>query len=48
MFCCSHDPGLALFLAETADDDLTLPDRLQWAALTATLVLAVAILIGLA
>ena len=39
MFCCYHDPGLALFLSETGSDDAN-PDPLEWVALAATNLLA--------
>ncbi len=37
---CAHDPGLALFLAESGDD-LPKPGVLEWGALGGTLCMAV-------
>lgn len=41
MFCCIHDPGMALFLAETTDGEASRPGLLEWTSLAATLLLAV-------
>lgn len=41
MFSCAHDPGLALFLAETAPDDLPAPGPLEWTALAASVLVAI-------
>lgn len=41
MFSCTHDPGMALFLAETATQDLPAPGPLEWMALGATVLMAV-------
>lgn len=40
MFCCIHDPGMALFLAETRGDESDGPGPLEWTALVATVLLA--------
>lgn len=39
MFCCYHDPGLALFLSEAGSGDAN-PDPLEWVALAVTNLLA--------
>lgn len=44
MYCCIHDPGLALFLAETPIGKDGHPGPLGWAAFAATLLFAVAAL----
>ncbi|MBC2835061.1 hypothetical protein [Paragemmobacter straminiformis] len=41
---CAHDPGLAVFLAETAPDDSRAPGRLEWAAFSVTALLALLVL----
>lgn len=41
MFSCIHDPGMALFLAETPIGEDGCPGPLEWTAFTATLLLAV-------
>jgi|GEM_PF-3689856 len=41
MFTCIHDPGLALFLAETPTGEKGRPGPAEWAAFAATLLLAV-------
>ena len=41
MFCCIHDPGMALFLAEATEGQDTRPGALEWTAVAATLLLAV-------
>ncbi len=40
MFNCAHDPGLAVFLSETAAEDLPTPGPLEWAAVAGTVVFA--------
>jgi hypothetical protein len=40
MFCCIHDPGMALFLAETRPEDGSNPGPLEWTAFAATVLLA--------
>lgn len=39
-FCCTHDPGMALFLAETPDGEGRRPGPMEWTAFAATLLLA--------
>ena len=41
MFSCIHDPGLALFLAETPIGENSRAGPLEWTAFAATLLLAV-------
>lgn len=41
MFTCIHDPGLALFLAETPIAENSRPGPAEWTAFAATLLLAV-------
>lgn len=41
MFCCFHDPGLALFLSETTDEEGARVGPLEWTAFASTLILAV-------
>lgn len=41
MFSCIHDPGMALFLAETPIGENSRPGPLEWTAFAATLLLAV-------
>lgn len=41
MFCCIHDPGMALFLAETPIGDDSRPGILGWIALAVTLLIAI-------
>lgn len=45
MFGCIHDPGLALFLAEGQGDDPAPPGPLEWMALSATILIALAALV---
>lgn len=40
MFCCAHDPGLALFIAEDPTAATSPPGVLEWAALSGTVVFA--------
>ena len=40
MFTCIHDPGLALFLAETPIAENRRPGPAEWTAFAATLLLA--------
>ncbi len=44
MYCCMHDPGMALFLAETPIGEDGRPGPLGWSAFAAILVFAVAAL----
>ncbi len=39
MYCCYHDPGIALFLSETESDGLN-TGWMEWVALAATVLLA--------
>jgi len=41
MFCCIHDPGMALFLAETPLGEDRRTGVPEWTAFTAILLLAV-------
>jgi hypothetical protein len=41
MYCCMHDPGMALFLAETAICEDGQPGPAGWTAFAATLVFAI-------
>lgn len=41
MFTCIHDPGLALFFAETPMGKDSRPGPAEWMAFAATLLLAV-------
>lgn len=40
MFTCIHDPGFALFLAETRSEDAAPTGPIEWAAFAGTLLLA--------
>lgn len=45
MFTCIHDPGLALYLAETNFGSETKTVPLEWAAFTGTILLALTALV---
>lgn len=41
MYCCIHDPGMAIFLAESPIGEDGGPGLIEWTAFVAVLLLAV-------
>ena len=41
MYCCIHDPGMAIFLAESTVAEDGSPGLLEWTAFVAVLLVAV-------